>query len=134
MGTFVSIPIAQISTTTTRPSRTYRLDLETGHIRGMTDGIEAVRQFILKALITPRFKCLVYSNQYGSEIKDLIQAKDASPELIVAEIPRLVKDALAGDKRIIEIFDFEFTFRHDSAHIKFGVDTIFGSTVMEVVI
>ena len=69
---FVPIPISGIEEEKEQPSLTYKLDLDTGRIVGKVDGLEAVNQFILKALLTPRFHCLVYDNQYGSEIKDTV--------------------------------------------------------------
>ena len=51
---------------------TYGLDLDKGRITGKIDGLEAVNQAIRKAIITPRWKCLVYDNQYGSEIEDAV--------------------------------------------------------------
>ena len=59
---FVPIPISGIEEEKEQPSLTYKLDLDTGRIVGKVDGLEAVNQFILKALLTPRFHCLVYDN------------------------------------------------------------------------
>ena len=36
---------------TEQPTRTYRLDMEAGRILGMTDGLEAMRQAVLKILL-----------------------------------------------------------------------------------
>ncbi len=113
------------------PSRTYRLDLDRGRIVGTFDGIEAVRQAIRKAIITPRFKCLIYDNQYGSEIEETIVAKDADEDYIRATAEGFIRDALLPDSRIIDISDFEFEFVGDSAHIKFTAETIFGQTDIE---
>lgn len=68
-------------------SKTYRLDLDKGRISGKIDGLEAVNQAIRKAIITPRFKCLIYDNQYGSEVEDAVisilkqQLRDSLPTL-----------------------------------------------------
>ena len=64
---FIPIPIQTITEAEERPSKTYKLDLKAGRIVGYVDELEAVNQAILKAIITPRFKCLIYDNQYGSE-------------------------------------------------------------------
>lgn len=112
---FVPIPISGIEEEKEQPSLTYKLDLDTGRIVGKVDGLEAVNQFILKALLTPRFHCLVYDNQYGSEIKDTVTDESATEELIRAEIPRLVEDALLCDGRILKVYDFEFEFNEDKA-------------------
>ena len=134
MSVFIPIPIGEIEREQETPSLTYRLDLNRGRIIGRVDGIEAVKQFIMKALITPRFRCIIYDNQYGSELKETVIAKDASREYVETEIPRLVKDALFIDSRILDIYDFTFSFEDDSAFIKFTVNTIFGETVLKVVV
>ena len=116
---FVPIPISGIEEEKEQPSLTYKLDLDTGRIVGKVDGLEAVNQFILKALLTPRFHCLVYDNQYGSEIKDTVTA---------------VEDALLCDGRILKVYDFEFEFNEDSCNVHFTADTIYGTTEVEEVI
>ena len=77
-GVFIPIPISGIEEEREEPSLTYKLDLDAGRIAGKVDGLEAIKQFIRKALITPRFHCLIYDNQYGSEIKDTITSKNAT--------------------------------------------------------
>ena len=129
----VPIGISQIVEAEEQPSKTYKLDLDTGRIVGKVDELEAMNQFIRKALITPRFKCLIYSSQYGSEIRE-VTTSDATPELIESEIPRLVDDALTYDPRILKVYDYSFSFNDDSVNIKFSVDTIYGTTEFEGVI
>lgn len=131
---YVPIPISGIEEEKEQPSLTYKLDLDTGRIVGKVDGLEAVNQFILKALLTPRFHCLVYDNQYGSEIKDTVTDESATEELIRAEIPRLVEDALLCDGRILKVYDFEFEFNEDSCNVHFTADTIYGTTEVKEVI
>ena len=58
--TFIPIPVETVSEAEELPSKTYRLDLDKGRIVGKVDGLEAVNQAIRKAIITPRFKCLIY--------------------------------------------------------------------------
>ena len=136
MGVYIPIPIAELEQAREQPSRTYRLDFERGRIfaAGSCNGLEAANQFIKKALFTPRFRCLVYDNQYGSEIKQTIIAGDVSAEYIETEMPRLVKDALLVDTRILDVYDFAFTFDQEEARIWFKAVTIFGETVVEEVI
>lgn len=127
----LSTPIETVEEAQEAPSKTYRLDLDRGRIVGTVDGIEAVRQAIRKAIITPRFKCLIYDNQYGSEIEETIVAKDADEDYVRATAEGFIRDALLPDSRIIDISDFEFDFIGDSAHIKFTAETIFGQTDIE---
>lgn len=92
--TFIPIPVETVLEAEEQPSLTYRLDLENGRIVGKVDGLTAVNQAIRKAIITPRFKCLIYDPQYGSEIEDAIIAKDATRDYIEAATEGFVKDAL----------------------------------------
>ena len=128
---YVPIPISEVTEAAELPSKTYRLDLDKGRISGYTDGLEAVNQSIRKAIITPRFKCLIYDNQYGSEIKQSIIAEGASPAYAEAIIPGFIKDALRPDTRILNIYDISVEFENDKANIFFRVDTIFGKTTFE---
>ena len=63
--TFIPIPVETVKEAEEKPSCTYRLDLDNGRIVGKVDGLTAVNQAIRKAIITPRFKCLIYDHQYG---------------------------------------------------------------------
>ena len=131
---FIPLPVNEVTEAEEKPSLNYKLDLDAGRIVGMIDGLEAVNQAIRKAIITPRFKCLIYDNQYGSEIQEAIIAQDATPEYTEAVIPGFVKDALKPDTRILKVYDFKFEFREDGAYVFFRADTIFGETTFEEVI
>lgn len=131
---YIPIPIETVTEAEEQPSLTYRLDLDNGRIVGKVDELEAVNQAIRKAIITPRFKCLIYDNQYGSEIEEAIITKDASPDYIEAVTEGFIKDALRPDTRILSVYDFEFIFEEDKAHVFFRADTIFGKTEIEEVI
>ncbi len=134
MSVYIPIKINSVSEQEETPSLTYFLDFENGRIAGKIDGLGAVNQAIKKALTTARFKCLIYDNQYGSEIKELVLSKNITKELLEAEIPRLVEDCLSVDTRILKVYDFEFSIAEDKAYIKFKADTIFGETSFEGVI
>ncbi len=134
MSTYIPITVETVELDTEQPSLTYRLDFNRGRITGRVDGIEAVAQAIHKALITPRFKCLIYDNQYGSDIQQAMTAGGTTPEYIEAELPRMVEDALSVDSRILEISGFAFEFTGEAAHISFTAITVFGDTKIEEVI
>ena len=131
---FIPIPVETVQEAAESPSLTYKLDLDKGRIVGMVDGQEAVRQAIRKAIITPRFKCLIYDHQYGSEIKEAITQKDATPEYAETIIPGFVRDALRPDTRVTGVNNFTFEFEGDEAVISFDADTIFGTVRIEEVI
>jgi hypothetical protein len=131
MPTFIPIPIAEITEEVEQPSLTYGLDLERGRISGRVDRLQAVNQAIKKAILTPRFKCLIYDGQYGSEIKNAIIAGNTSYEYIESAVPGFVRDALSPDTRVLGVSDFTFEFVDGEALIKFKANTIFGETTFE---
>lgn len=126
----IEIPIGEIAEEEELPSRTYKLNLDTGRIGGYVDGIEAVCQSIRKALATARFDNLIYDDQYGCEFKALVSDGEASRDLIEESIPGMVRDALLPDTRILDVYDFEISFSEDEANISFTAETIFGTAKM----
>ena len=111
MAVYIPINIAGVQDAQEKPSKTYRLDLDAGRIVGFVNNIEAVQQAIRKAIITPRFKCLIYDNQYGSEIEDAVIAKDASREYAESVIEGFVKDALAPDPAFSNATTFRLSLK-----------------------
>ncbi|MEA4972385.1 MAG: DUF2634 domain-containing protein [Candidatus Metalachnospira sp.] len=88
---------------TVQPSKTYALDLERNVIRGYCDGVEAVKQAVYKILNTERYDWLIYSRNYGIELKELYGTQTTYA------MPRLkgrIEEALLQDSRIKEIKDF----------------------------
>lgn len=108
-----------------QPSRTYRLGFESGRITGMIDGIEAVKQFIVKALSTERFVHSIYSDNYGQEITNALVSG------IELQVERWVREALLIDERITEIEDFEIVVKGDTGEASFTAVTVFGRTPIE---
>ena len=133
---FIPIPVSELRFEAEQPSKSYRLDLERGRILplGSINGIEAIEQAIKKALMTPRFRCLIYDNQYGSELKQTIISEDNTQEFIETEIPRLVKDALSPDSRIRDVYGFSIAFDDEDVLINFTVLTDFGEIGIEGVL
>lgn len=116
------------------PTKTYAIDFETGRIGGIIDGIDAVKQAIIKAVITPRFKCLIYDDQYGSEIKEDVIGENSSEAYLQTVIPEYINDALLPDERIIDVGDFNIIIEKDNAMISFTAHTIYGDIQIEEVV
>lgn len=109
------------------PSRTYRL--QNGRIAGWIDELAAMRQAIEKVLHTERFTWLIYTDNYGVELKNLLGEE---LDLVMAEMERIVREALSVDERIIEIENFQVIQEsRDTLLVSFFVTTIFGSIQME---
>lgn len=118
---------------TIEPSKTYRLDFEKGRIGGFIDEEQAIRQFIRKALMTARFRFLIYDDQYGNELEDLI-GSDVTDEFLQSEIPRAITDALIYDDRIEDVRDFEIERKKGDLYVTFLVETVDGLLLDESVV
>ena len=126
MSVEIEIPIGEIEEEPESASKPYKLDLNTGRISRMIDGREAAEQAIRKALATLRYGSLIYDDQYGNELGEMIRDGEASRELIEESVPGMVKDALLPDTRVIEVSDFVTEFKDDGVYISFTAETIFG--------
>ena len=117
---------------TSRPTKTYKLNFDTGRMYGTVDGKDALKQFIYKTIITTRFRFPIYNDQYGCELEDLI-GEDIPFELLKSDVSRVIKDALIYDDRINEINDFTVIKENDKLFISFTVDSIYGEINEEVI-
>lgn len=129
METDLVLDIDEVEDDTDQITRTYRIDFENGRIDGMVDGLDAVKQAITKILLTERYKNLMYSDDYGCEIKDMMMSDENTDAFIESEIPSLIKDALSDDERILGVENFEFydsDDERDGIKVSFDVSTIYG--------
>jgi Protein of unknown function (DUF2634) len=122
----------EVVTPTPEPSLTYRLDLEKGEIGGLIDVDEALRQFVSKAIRTARYRYLIYDDDYGSELEDLI-GSDVTEAFLNEEIPRIIREALIYDDRIADVRDFNIQREGDGVYIEFTVEKTDGGTLTEEV-
>jgi hypothetical protein len=115
------------------PSKTYRINFETGEIENVfVDGIDALKQSIFKAILTPRYRYLMYSTDYGSEIESVL-SEQLPPIFLQQEIQRLIQDALSVDDRIADLTNFSFSTVDTSMYISFDVTTRDGFTFTQEV-
>ena len=112
----------------TQPSLTYALDIESGRIRGTADGAEALKQAIYLILSTERYEYLIYSWNYGVELKELIGQEK---EYVFSEIKRCITEALLQDDRISAVDGFDFETGKKSVHVTFTAHTIYGEMEVE---
>lgn len=131
MALETELPFDNLTEGEEQPSKTYRLDLDGKRVRGYADGLEAVKQAIDKALRTARYKNIIYDETYGSELHSVLLDPSTTKEFIEVSFPRLIREALSGDTRILGVSGFSFEYGKDSVHVKFTAETIFGSTEVE---
>lgn len=112
-------------------SKTYYLNIEKNTISNFCDGVEAMKQAIYCILNTERFEHLIYSWNYGIELKHLI---GENTSFVIAELERVITEALLQDTRIIEVNNFEFEVNNNTVLAKFTVITTVGEFEAEKVV
>lgn len=114
-------------------SRDFRIDLETGRLTsGIVTGLEAIKQFVALALMTPRFDYAIYSADFGSEVEELMYG-DSSISYKESEIERMVIDALIHDERIDSVHDFIIETKNDGLYVSCKVESVEGLFELEEV-
>lgn len=104
----------------------YGIDFDTGQLTGeIVNGLEAVKVWAWLALKTTRYKYLIYSWDYGSELESLI-GTNYSEEFTKARAHKFVTECLDENPYITSINDFEATFEKDKLELSFMMMTEFG--------
>ena len=88
------------------------------------DGLEAVKQAIYLILSIERYDYIIYSWNYGVELKNLF-GKPLS--YVLPEIKRRVTEALLQDQRIKGVDNFSFETKRGIVYASFTVHTIYGN-------
>ena len=107
-----------------QPSKNYKFHIERDTINGFCDGLDAMKQVVYKILSTERFEYIIYSWNYGIELRDLF----GEPFTYVCpELKRRITEALVQDDRIDNVDNFEFDLStRGTVKVSFIVHTIFG--------
>ena len=111
-----------------QPTKTYNLNIENNIINGFCDGLEAMKQTIYKILNTERYENIMYSWNYGIELKDLF---GEPVNYVVSELQRRITEALIQDDRIQSVDGFEYEIKRRTVILTFTVHTIFGDVQSE---
>lgn len=104
-----------------QPSKTYRIRDET--IQGMADGLESVKQAVTCILNTERYESILYSWNYGVELKDLFGKPMG---YVKSELKRRITEALTQDDRIQRVGAFSFEIHGRNLAVTFTVYTTQG--------
>jgi len=115
-----------------QPGRTYKLHIGGQRISGYVDGLEAYKQAVYKILNTERYTHIIYSWNYGVELKELI---GQHPAYVMPEIERRVKDALMQDDRTERVDSFEFdTSKRGEIAVTFTAHSIYGEAKIQTTV
>ena len=104
--------------------------LENGDFK-IVEGNEAIKVWVYKALLTPRYNYSIYSWNYGSELMDLI-GKAYTPSLTKEEAKRHIKEALEINPYILDVNVVDTDFKDSILRANVKITTIYGES--EVVI
>ncbi len=106
-----------------QPSRTYKLDIDKGRVRGFTDEEDAMLQAVYLILSVERYRYPIYSHDYGVELVDLI---GQPMDYVMSEVKRRITEALTQDDRINSVDGWEFETTKNTVTVTFTVHTIYG--------
>jgi len=114
---------------TEQPTLTYAMDLEKNYIRGNTDKLAAMEQTVYKIIFTERYEYIIYSPNYGVQLKDLFGMPKT---FVIPEIKRRITEALLWDDRITRVDNWSFNIpRLGVIEASFRAVTIFGDILMQ---
>lgn len=123
-----SVNVTQVENSA-MPNKNYKMDIEKEEIFGYVDNFSAMEQVIYKILNTERYQYIIYSWNYGIELKDLFGKPTT---YVIAELERRIKEALVQDDRINNVTDYVFeVINKTKIFANFTVITIFGGIDVE---
>ena len=112
----------------TQPDYTYKLNVETERVAGYVDELEAYKQAVYKIINTERYDHLIYSWNYGVELKNLF-GKPIS--YVVPEVELRLIEAIMQDDRTQIVYGFEFEQpKRGVLHVTFRCKCAYGTVVM----
>lgn len=103
------------------PSKTFRINEDT--LSGYVDGLEAVKQAVFCILNTERYDWIIYSWNYGVELKDLF---GKSIGVVKSKVKKRIREALMQDDRILGVDAFSFDVSGRKLLVNFTVHTKYG--------
>lgn len=112
--------------------REYEIDFESGRLTGrIVEGVEALCVWAYLALSVWRYRWVIYSWSYGSEVFDLI-GNFYSNEYLKSECRRYIEECLCQNEHIKGIEDLEVSQIKDVLYIKFKMITDVGSKEVKI--
>ena len=97
----------------------------------IVEGNEAIKVWVYKALLTPRYNYSVYSWDYGSELMDLV-GKAYTSSLTKEEAKRYIKEALLINPYILDVTVIDTSFSHGILSADIKIVTIYGESEVTI--
>ena len=104
--------------------------IENGDFK-IVEGNNAIKVWVYKALLVPRYNYSIYSWNYGSELMDLI-GKAYTPQLTKSEAKRYIEEALKINPYILDVNVIDTDFKDSVLSANVKITTVYGES--EVVI
>ena len=95
------------------------------------EGLEAIKVWMYKTLLTQRGYFMAYSFNYGQDYEDLI-GSGLSIAALKSEAKRMTEEALFDNENILKIEEFDANIKKDKIEISFVAITKYGNINMEV--
>lgn len=97
----------------------------------IVEGNEAIKVWVYKALLTPRYQYSIYTWNYGSELLSLI-GKAYTPQLTKSEAKRYIEEALKINPYILEVNVLDTDFKDGILSASIKIVTIYGESEVTI--
>ena len=104
--------------------------IENGDFK-IVEGNEAIKVWVYKALLVPRYQYSIYSWDYGSELLSLI-GKAYTPQLTKSEAKRYIEEALKINPYILDVNVIDTDFKDSILSADIKIVTIYGESEVKV--
>ena len=104
--------------------------IENGDFK-IVEGNEAIKVWVYKALLVPRYQYSIYSWGYGSELMDLI-GKAYTPQLTKSEAKRYIEEALKINPYILDVNVIDTDFKDSTLSANVKIVTIYGESEVTI--
>ena len=104
--------------------------LENGDFK-IVEGNEAIKVWVYKALLVPRYQYSIYSWGYGSELLSLI-GKAYTPQLTKSEAKRYIEEALKINPYILDVNVINTDFKDSTLSANVKIVTIYGESEVTI--
>jgi hypothetical protein len=92
-----------------------------------SDGTGAWVEWCQKALLTPRYRHLIYDPDYGQDYEDLI-GRGLTREAVESEIKRITIETLTIDPRTASVQNFTFDWQNDQVFFECEISNVLGES------
>lgn len=98
----------------------------------IVEKLDALKIWVKKALLTPRFRYLAYSWDYGHELENLVGSRSITSDMVNSETKRYVEEAIKINSYIESIKSFTATLSDSVLKLDFTIITIYGEVDISV--